>query len=122
MQLLEPASSQSYLDECLQVPCDLSWVSWIATVNTLSGLPKPLLERFTVVLVEQPGAVHFMAVVAGAIRAFAQKMGLDQRMLPLLDGEEMEILRRCKSPREINRMVQIMLERALVQIQHGLKH
>lgn len=122
LQLLEPASSQSYLDECLQVPCDLSWVSWIATVNTLSGLPKPLLERFTVVLVEQPGPSHFVAVVAGAIRAFAQKMGLDQRMLPQLEGDDMEILRRCTSPREINRMVQMMLERALVQIQHGLKH
>ena len=122
LQLLEPASSRTYLDECLQVPCDLSWVSWIATVNTLSGLPKPLLERFTVVLVEQPGPDHFMALVAGAIRAFAQELGIDQRMLPSLDAEDLKILRRCKSPREINRTVQMMLEHALVQIQQGLKH
>lgn len=122
LQLLEPASSKTYLDECLQVPCNLSWVSWIATVNTLSGLPKPLLERFTVVLVEQPGPDHFMALVEGAIRAFALEMGMDPRLLPSLDAEDLEILRRCKSPREINRTVQLMLEHALVQIQQGLKH
>ena len=124
LQLLEPASSKTYLDECLQVPCDLSWVSWIATANTLSGLPKPLLERFTVVLVEPPGEGHFMALVEGAIRAFANEMGIDQRMLPRLGTEDSEILRGCKSPREINRTVRMMLEHALVQmqIQQGSTH
>lgn len=122
LQLLEPASSRTYLDECLQVPCDLSWVSWIATVNTLSSLPKPLLERFTVELVESPGEGHFMALVEGAVRGFAKEMGIDQRMLPSLDGEDMEMLRRCQNPREVNRMVRMMLEHALVQTQLGLKH
>jgi hypothetical protein len=91
-------------------------------VNTLSSLPKPLLERFTVVLVESPGENHFMALVEGAVRGFAKEMGIDQRMLPSLDGEDMEMLRRCQNPREINRMVRMMLEHALVQTQLGLKH
>ena len=122
LQLLEPASSRTYLDECLQVPCDLSWVSWIATVNTLSNLPKPLLERFTVVLVESPGEGHFMALVEGAIRAFAKDMGVDQRMLPAFEAGDLEMLRRCKNPRETNRMVRMILEHGLVQSQQGWRH
>lgn len=37
LQMLEPSTASSYLDECLQVPCDFSWVSWIATCNQLGG-------------------------------------------------------------------------------------
>ena len=59
LQMLEPSTARVYLDECLQVPCDLSWVSWIATVNEIVQLPKPLLERFTVAVVQAPGAEHF---------------------------------------------------------------
>jgi hypothetical protein len=43
-------------------------------------------------------------------------------MLPSLDGEDMEMLRRCQNPREVNRMVRMMLEHALVQTQLGMKH
>ena len=122
LQLLEPASSRTYLDECLQIPCDLSWVSWIATVNTLGALPQPLLERFTVMLVDPPGEGHFMTLVEGAVRGFAKELGMDQRMLPSLDAEDLDILRRCRNPREINRTVQMMIEQRLVQLLNGWRH
>lgn len=113
LQMLEPASSKNYLDECLQVPCDLSWVSWIASVNELGQLPRPLIERFTVAKVESPGPGHFFTLVQGSIARFAEEMGLDPRMLPALGGEDLEVLQMCKSPREINRTVTVMLEKRL---------
>lgn len=122
LQMLEPASSKAYLDECLQQPCDLSWVSWIATVNTVGGLPKPLLDRFTVLLVEAPSESHFMSVVEGAVRGFAKELGLDQRMMPVLDVVDLDVLRRCRNPREINRTVRMMLENGLVKSRQGRRH
>lgn len=122
LQLLEPASSRTYLDECLQVPCDLSWASWIASANTLSGLPQPLLERFTVMLVEPPGEGHFMALVDGAVRSYAGDLGVDSRMLPALEADALEILRRCRNPREVNRTVRMMIEERLVESRHDWRH
>lgn len=122
LQMLENASAKSYLDECLQVPCDLSWVSWIATVNELGTLPKPLLDRFTVVLVEPPDDSHFMNIVQGSLRAFISESGIDQRMLKTLDGEDYDVLRRCKNPREINRTVRMIIENGLVKTRLGMRH
>lgn len=114
LQLLEPSSAKTYLDECLQVPADLSWVSWIATVNELGNIPKPLLERFTIVVADAPGEEHFQTIVRGSITRYAKELGIDQRMLPLLTQDEFEVLQSCKSPREISRTVALMLEKGLV--------
>lgn len=114
LQLLEPSSAKIYLDECLQVPADLSWVSWIATVNELGNIPKPLLERFTIVIADSPGAEHFQTIVRGSITRYAKELGIDQRMLPQLTQDEFDVLKLCKSPREISRTVSLMLEKGLV--------
>lgn len=114
LQLIEPSTSKNYLDECLQVPCDFSWVSWIATCNTLGGLPKPLLDRFTVVLIEKPSPEHAQTIINGAIRAYAKDLSVDQRMLPTLDCDDIEMLTSL-SPREINRVVRMMMEDRLTK-------
>lgn len=121
LQLIEPATSKNYLDECLQVPCDFSWVSWIATCNTLGGLPKPLLDRFTVVLIEKPRPEHAQTIINGAIRAYAAELDIDCRMLPVLTGEDIEILTPL-SPREINRVVRMMLENRLTETKRRALH
>jgi ATP-dependent Lon protease len=96
------------------VPCDLSWVSWIATVNEIGQLPKPLLERFTVVLVLAPGEEHFNTLVNGVLNSFAKELGLDTRMLPALDNSDLDVLRMCSGPREISRTARMMVEMKLV--------
>ena len=121
LQLIEPATSKNYLDECLQVPCDFSWVSWIATCNTIGGLPKPLLDRFTVVLIEKPRPEHAQTIINGAIRAYAAELDIDCRMLPVLTGEDIEILTPL-SPREINRVVRMMLENRLTESKRRALH
>ena len=114
LQLLEPSSAKIYLDECLQVPADLSWVSWIATANELGNIPKPLLDRFTIVVADTPGVEHFKTIVSGSITRYAKELGIDQKMLPQLTQDEFEVLGLCKSPREISRTVALMMEKGLV--------
>jgi len=114
LQLLEPVTAKVYLDECLQVPCDLSQVSWIASVNEIGQLPKPLLERFTIAVVQATGEEYFPVLVESVIRSFAKELGLDPRMLPALDNSDLDVLRRCNGPREINRTARMMIEKHLV--------
>lgn len=114
LQMLEPSTARVYLDECLQVPCDLSWVSWIATANEIGQLPRPLLERFTVIAVPAPGEKHFNTLVTSVLISFAKELGLDTRMLPTLDNDDLDVLRMCNGPREISRTARMMVEKKLV--------
>ena len=112
--LLEPANSKNFFDECLSMPCDLSWVSWIATANAIGPLPKPLLERFHIVVVKAPGPEHFMTLVHGARKAFASELGIDSRMLPDLTQQDIEVIRQSTSPRKINLTTRYFIEKHMV--------
>ena len=83
-------------------------------MNEIGLLPKPLLERFTIALVQAPGEEFFPVLVESVIRSFAKELGLDPRMLPALDNNDLDVLRRCNGPREINRTARMMIEKHLV--------
>ncbi len=115
LQLLEPATAKVFLDECLCVACDLSWVSWVATVNEIGTLPKALLERFTVVVVKEPGPEYVNTLVKGAMDLFAKEVDIDRRLLPALNGDDFDVIARCNGPREINRIVRSIVEKKMVE-------
>lgn len=114
LQLLEPASSKAFLDECLGVPADISKVSWIATANSLNPLPEPLLNRFTVVLVKPPCKEDLLKVAESVRRQMAMDLEIDQRMIPHFSGEQLDLLAQCKDPREVARVAREMLENGLL--------
>lgn len=114
LQMLEPASSRVFLDECLGVPADISKVSWIATANSLNPLPEPLLNRFTVVLVKPPCKEDLLKVAESVRRQMAMDLEIDQRMIPHFSGEQLDLLAQCKDPREVARVAREMLEDAIL--------
>jgi hypothetical protein len=61
-----------------------------------------------------PGPEHFQTLVNGVLNSFTKKLGLDSRMLPTLDNNDLDVLRMFNDPREISRTARMMVEKKLV--------
>ena len=111
LQLLEPATSAIYYDEALEVRLYLSHVNWIATANSLSEIPKPLLSRFEVILTGEPDQEGYARAIAKTRADYAEELAVDARMVPQLSADDVQFLiSNCKSLREIARITRSILE------------
>jgi len=54
LQCLEPLNAKNFYDECLQTRVDLSHCNFVATANTVTALPEPLRNRFTMIRIPEP--------------------------------------------------------------------
>ena len=109
---LEPETAVRYPDPALQVPLDLSHVSYIATANSLDPVPSPLHDRFRIVTFPKPGPEHLDALLAPVIADLAAERGLDSRWIEPLGGDERDAIAahwRGGSVRQLRRIVEIVL-------------
>ncbi len=71
--LLEPRSARDFIDLSIRdFAIDASHVNWIATANSIEGIPAPLLSRMTVLHVKAPTpaqVAHVARQIYGRMRA-----------------------------------------------------
>jgi ATP-dependent Lon protease len=88
LAFLELETNCRHLDPALQVPLDLSEISFVATANTLDPLPAPIRDRFRVVTFPNPGANDLDALLPAVMADLARERRLDHRWVLPLDGTE----------------------------------
>ncbi|MCI2811343.1 AAA family ATPase [Eoetvoesiella caeni] len=109
LDLLEPGNARRYQDIYLMTECDLSHCLYVATSNSLSALPKPLLSRLRPVFFPTPGLEHTEVIVKGVLRDMERSWDLPPGGLTLTPRQV--VLVRGLAPREMRRAVLELLGR-----------
>lgn len=91
---IEPRTARQYWDRCLAAPINLGYVNWIFTANSLVGLSAPLLSRMDIVRVTGPSIDHFGVLLDNLMHQVADEWGVSLAVLPHLEDEAEELLRR----------------------------
>lgn len=112
---LERETSARYPETGLgDVELDLSWVSYIATANSLDGVPATLIDRFRVLKVPAPTLAHLPALAAVVMRDLAKNDDARANDEPLAP-DELDVIGRAWraekfSMRKLQRLVGATLE------------
>jgi ATP-dependent Lon protease len=89
---LERETASRYPDPALQVPIDVSHVSYLATPNTVDALPPPLIDRMRVLEFPEPRAQDLDCLLPTIINELVRERGLDARWIDPLTIVERETL------------------------------
>lgn len=92
VNVLGGETAARYSDPLLECSTDLSAVSFILTANSLSGLPKPLLDRLRVIEVPTPGPEHLLPLATSILDDIRADRGLDEIWCPPLEEWETDAL------------------------------
>ena len=106
--LLESETSGRYPDPALQIPLDLSHISYVATANSLAPLPAPLRDRFRIVSFPKPSIGDLDALLPGLIKMLATERGLDARWIAPLDVVERVTIAQAWPGGSIRRLQRIL--------------
>lgn len=98
-------------DPALEVPLDLSGISYILTANDRHGMSGPLLDRAPAVEWPMPRRQDMPIVAAAILNELRRERSLDEVWCPPLDGDELDALTawRGGSMRPLRRMVEAVV-------------
>lgn len=86
------SNTQGFYDSCLMAPVDISHVSFMATANSLEGLPVSLLDRFKIYRVGRPKPEHFPILLNSVRQSEARNLGVEAHQLPKLSDHDVDWL------------------------------
>lgn len=92
LALTERETSKAFHDPYLECAVDLSAVSYIATANSTEDLDPALLSRFRVLDMPLPTLASMPVLARGIVAEIRAERGLDERWLPDLTPEELELV------------------------------
>jgi ATP-dependent Lon protease len=88
---LERETSSAIRDVSLDAVMDLSWVTYVATANTDTGLPSQIRDRFRVIRMPAPTLEHLPALVRNVLAEMAHDDGLDLDSIEPLQEDELHV-------------------------------
>jgi hypothetical protein len=110
--LLDPRTAACFRDPYVEVPVNLTNVSWLGTANSLLELPRSLTDRCRVIAFPSPEGKHLGILAANIVRRITCDLGLDPRWAVPPDGVELRALSgvwKGGSLRSLERLVQAVL-------------
>ena len=108
LAMLEPVSAVEWTDPYLQAPVDLSHMVWLATANTIDGIPVPLLDRCRVLQFPAPGPEHLRLLAPALLGQACTARGLDPRWAAPLDGVELQAVAQAWPGGSMRRLARLL--------------
>lgn len=113
LPMLERHTASQYFETGIETAVDLSAVSFVATANSVEGIPAALLDRFTVLRMPSPGVEHTEALAQTAIRQLRDAHDERPEERPDLAPDELAVIRKAwggGSLRRLHRIIDATLE------------
>lgn len=109
--LLEQKTAEKFVDEAMDMPSNASHILYVATANTLTTLPKPILSRFIILKIDEMSAEQHGAVTQSIYAGLLAQHDATALFPSKISKDVSEALRN-QSPRTIKAMLRCALARA----------
>jgi ATP-dependent Lon protease len=94
LPFMERETAARYRDVSLDAELDLSWITYVATANTIEDLPDPLKDRYRIVKIPAPTLRELPLLAANVLQELAVEAG-EQGFFAPLAGDELEVIARA---------------------------
>lgn len=123
LEVLDPNQNNKFLDRYIEVPMDLSNVMFVTTANSISTIPRPLLDRMEVIQISgYTSSEKFEIAKKHLILKQIKEHGLEMGQLKITDSVINKIINnytREAGVRNLERMIAKICRKAAMKIADG---